>query len=259
MPRKIGTLGRDAGREQRPDGIGPRLAAIREGARIGQAELARRLEISRFVLNRWERGQRSIAVERLGPWCHALGADPSGVLGIRPEIPLPSVNHRLLQLFRAEGTETAGRRLDVDLAAMNAIMAGKLMVAESMLEGLADAYGVSYAWLLTGKPEHWAPPMATSWSSRLRFFRVSIGGFYDLGKLVGGQEMIQPLENLFRDGERSESEAESLLKCTKDENITGTIRALRASNPEWSNSIKHNFPYDFNGLVLDKPQFKTEI
>lgn len=246
--------------EKKLDGIGPRLAEIREKAQIGQAELARLLEVSRFALNRWERGHRSVPSEQIGPACRVLGADPAGVLGVRQEQSLPSVNSRLLRLFRANGTEAAGRHLEVDQVAMKAVLSGRLLIAEAELAGLAEAYGVSYAWLLTGKPEHWTPSMEKSWISRLRFFRISIGGFriyQDLIKDSTDAEMVTlSLESFFRDGEASEAEARKLLKGTDDKSITGSLAGWRFAFTEWSNAIESNFPYDFNGLIADKPRFK---
>ena len=97
--------------------------------------------------------------------------------------------------------------------------------------------------------------------SRLRFFRISIGGFRLYQDLIEGCEMAETitsnLENLFRDGERSEAEARKLLKGTGDNSITGTLAAMRFNYTAWSNAIKSNFPYDFNGLIADKPRFKS--
>lgn len=143
---------------------------------------------------------------------------------------------------------------------MEAVLAGRLLVAESQLKELADAYGVSYAWLLTGKPEHWTPSMETSWSSRLRFFRVSIGGFQALREAdespVEAESTIENLEQIFFDGEQSDSEAESLLKGINGIDIVGMIGALRALYTNWSNNIIQDFPYNLSGLALDKPIFK---
>lgn len=259
--RKVRLPKENESAEKRPDGIGPRLAEIREKAQIGQAELARQLEVSRFALNRWERGHRSVPSEQIGPVCRVLGADPAGVLGVRKEQPLPSVTSRLLRLFGANGTDTAGRHLGVDPVAMNAVLSGRLLIAEAELAGLAEAYEVSFAWLLTGKPEHWTKPMETSWVSRLRFFRITIGGFRPYQDLIEGSELAETittnLENLFRDGERSEAEARNLLKGTGKISITGTLAALKSQFTAWSKALELNFPYDFDGLIADKPRFKV--
>ena len=144
---------------------------------------------------------------------------------------------------------------------MEAVLAGRLIVAESQLKELADAYGVSYAWLLSGKPEHWTPSMETSWCSRLRFFRISIGGFRSLREHIGqsslADEDIEMLEQLFAEGERSESEAEILLTSNNAPNIGSLIPAYFALNNELYNATKADFPYDFHGLTSSKPVFKS--
>lgn len=52
------------------------LKALRKGARLTQAELARRLEIDQSHLSKIERGERYMDVLLYIDWCRACGVDP---------------------------------------------------------------------------------------------------------------------------------------------------------------------------------------
>lgn len=236
--------------ESNDRGIGPRLTAVREAAHMVQAELARRMGVSRSALNRWELGQRTIPAEQVAQVCEILGVEPAGILGIRNDHPLPEVNRRMLMILRAEGPQVALRRLGVNKSATDAIASKRLIIANSQLETLAKAYGVSYSWVLSGKPDFWTPPMKESWCSRLRFFRVSIGGFPD-------HKGFMPLREIFTAGERSEDEAKILLRSGDGGGFQAIIRTYEAYVPGWNAEWQKLFPFDLGGLSLDVPEFKT--
>jgi len=229
--------------------IGSRLAAAREAARIKQAELARQMGVGKSVLSKWELGQRGMTVDRFAQACQILGVDPSGILGLRLDHPFPSVNRRLLLLIQAQGGKVAMRHLGIDEPAMDSVLevvkAGKLLFANSQLEMLAEAYGVSYGWLLTGDPRLWAPSIKESWSSRLKRFMVFIGGFQN-------GEDGRFLTDVFKEGEDSEASARSLMTGPYGEKFRNMIRPLQATDADWSNQIRMDFPFDFEGLCSKK-------
>ena len=219
---------------------------VREGLLISQAELARQLGVGRSVLNKWESNQRAMSGEKVALACQALGVNPAGILGVRVEQPLPSVQRRLLLLLRARGTRLAMRRLEVNKSAMAAVMQEKLVVTNSTLEELARDYGVAYGWLLTGSAELWTPSIEEDWSSRLKFFRVSIGG---LKGAPGGKA----LEDLFMDGENSNDTARLLMTGADGVGLPSLMKALQGSDGDWSRQARIDFPFEFGGLCEEKP------
>ena len=58
--------------------IGTAIALLRSYAEISQAELARRVYVSRVTVGSWERGERR--ARDLRPVCHALGTDEPRLL-----------------------------------------------------------------------------------------------------------------------------------------------------------------------------------
>ena len=234
-------------------GFGARLLAARDAAKIKQAELARMMGIGRSVLSKWELGQRGMTTDRFAQACQILGVDPSGILGLRQDYPLPSVNRRLLLLIRAKGDNSAMRRLGIAEPAMESVLkalySGKLLIANSQLEMLAEASGVSYGWLLTGNPRLWTPSIRESWSSRLKLFRFSIGGFPD-------GEDGKWLTEVFMEGEGSEGAAKTLLIGPYGEKFRKMLVARQGSDGAWSKQIRADFPFDFEGLCLENPIFR---
>jgi transcriptional regulator with XRE-family HTH domain len=102
--------------------IGERIVRAREAAGIGQAEMARRLDVSTATAYRWEKDKVEIPVERLRAIAKLCGVDTADlipesereILSDEPVANDPEAHVRLAQLAlaAAQGGEEAERKLN---------------------------------------------------------------------------------------------------------------------------------------------------
>jgi transcriptional regulator with XRE-family HTH domain len=59
--------------------VGDKLRALRRNAGLSQRELARRLELSHQQIQKYERGDNALPLERIRPYAAALGVSPSSL------------------------------------------------------------------------------------------------------------------------------------------------------------------------------------
>lgn len=120
--------------------IGERIRRAREAAKIGQAEMARRLNVSTATVFRWEHDKVEVPIERLravAELCHAAMADliPESEpdLTVEPVADDPVAHMQLAQLAlaAAQGGEDAKRKLNEAVKAR----ARSLLAAERRRSG----------------------------------------------------------------------------------------------------------------------------
>lgn len=69
-------------------GLGSELRQRRENSGISQGDLAKRIKVSRFTINKYESGESAPSVDRLAKLCEILGTTSFVVYGQRIEIGL---------------------------------------------------------------------------------------------------------------------------------------------------------------------------
>jgi transcriptional regulator with XRE-family HTH domain len=155
--------------------VGVQIKKFREELGVSQAAFAEILHVARTTVTHWESGKREMDASALGAASIALGVDPVVLLGIQDHVSSITAHDRVVQLLCAEGIELAAAVIAVPVESVNAVTQRKLRIPSSFFRGIAEAYDISYAWLMTGRRNKWYPSLKGNLAARLRFLRICTG------------------------------------------------------------------------------------
>ena len=218
--------------------LGSRLSEVREALDMSQLELAKRLQIPRSTISKWETGMAVLPAIHIAQICQARQVGPRKVLGLEEEQLPDSAFDRFNRVLEAEGTALASKILQVPEEVWPAVLEGSLRVSPPQMEELARAYRVPFTWLRSGSPDDWEPDLSNGISVRLRFLRICLGR-----PIADTDDIWAAVELSERYAKEHAEEAYTLVAQT---------RAMTAMDEEENGRLAAHFPFDFDWVMSGK-------